>query len=71
MTRMSEAEVSLRLALWLIKNELAEGAVEVAIDGAQIQTGETVHFKLGEFLAACEWSRKPRGGVAEVRSEGV
>ncbi len=35
MTRTSQAEVSHRLALWLNKNELAEGTVEVAIDGAQ------------------------------------
>ncbi|MGH7220979.1 MAG: hypothetical protein ACREI1_11710 [Nitrospiraceae bacterium] len=63
MIRMSEAEVSLRLALWLIKNELAEGTVDVAIDGAQIKTGETVHFKLGEFLAACEWRRESPGAA--------
>src|SRR5207244_6197768 len=62
MTRMSEAEVSLRLALWLIKSELAEGTVEVAIDGAQIQIGETVQFKLGEFLASCEWRKERPGG---------
>lgn len=58
MTRMPEAEVSLRLALWLIKNELTEGPVEVAIDGAQVQTGETVHFKLADFLASCEWRKE-------------
>jgi hypothetical protein len=60
---MPEAEVSLRLALWLIKNELAEGPVEVAIDGAQIQTGEMVHFKLGDFLASCDWRRESPGAA--------
>jgi hypothetical protein len=47
---MSEAEVSLRLAFHLLDNGLAASDVDVAIDGAQIRTGGTVHFSIAEFL---------------------
>lgn len=55
MSRMPEAEVSLRLAFWLISNDLVAGRVEVAIDGAQVQTAGVVHFDLPAFLAQCGW----------------
>ena len=48
--RMSEAEVSLRLAFFLISHDIVVGDVRVAIDGAQVQTGEAVHFPILEFL---------------------
>ncbi|WML34329.1 hypothetical protein [Clostridium sp. OS1-26] len=51
-TQMSEAEVSLTLALYLIRNNLVTSDVLVAIDGAQIKTGSTVHFQIEEFLLA-------------------
>jgi hypothetical protein len=48
---MSEAEVSLRLAFYLIANGLAVGNVRVAIDGAQVRTTQGIHFPLVDFLA--------------------
>ena len=50
--RMSEAEVSLRLALYLLRNGHAAGDVQVALDGAQIQTANDVHFPLRDFLVS-------------------
>jgi hypothetical protein len=49
--RMSEAEVSLRLAFYLLDCDLAASDAEVAIDGAQVKTGETIHFRIGDFIA--------------------
>lgn len=48
--KMSEAEVSLRLAFYLVSNDMVLDDVRVAIDGAQIRTGERVHFPIGDFL---------------------
>lgn len=48
--KMPEAEVSLRLALYLIRNKLVSSDVLVALDGAQIKTGNTIHFHINEFL---------------------
>jgi hypothetical protein len=44
--KMSEAEVSLRLAFWLADQGLAADSIDIAIDGAQIRTDATVHFDL-------------------------
>ena len=49
--KMAEAEVSLRLALHLLRSRLVVADVEVAIDGAQVQTNGVVHFPIREFLA--------------------
>jgi hypothetical protein len=48
---MPEAEVSLRLAFYLMAKRLTSSPVRVAIDGAQIQTGQKVHFAIKAFLA--------------------
>ncbi len=48
--KMPEAEVSLRLALFLLRNKLVSTDVSVALDGAQIKTGNTIHFHIYEFL---------------------
>src|SRR2546422_386079 len=48
--RMSEAEVSLRVAFHLLDRDLAASDVEVAIDGAQIRTGDAIHFSIAEFV---------------------
>lgn len=56
-TRMAEAEVSLRLAEWLIKNKLVTAPVEVAIDGAQVKTGDLIHFDLPGFLLRTRWEK--------------
>lgn len=48
--RMQEAEVSLRIALHYIKSGKTYQDVEVAIDGAQIKTGNKVHFDIVDFV---------------------
>jgi hypothetical protein len=52
---MSEAEVSLRLALWLIAQNRVVGDVSVAIDGAQVRIGDTIHFPVAAFLTSLGW----------------
>lgn len=47
---MKEAEVSLRVALFYIMNDLTDKDVSVSIDGAQIKTGNTVHFDIYSFV---------------------
>lgn len=54
---MPEAEVSLRLAFWLIERGLTSEPVSVALDGAQIKTTDRVHFDLMGFLAAAKWTQ--------------
>jgi hypothetical protein len=61
--RMPEAEVSLRLAFWLFERKIAPGPVEVAIDGAQVQLLDRVHFDLVGFMSGCGWA-KQRDGTA-------
>jgi hypothetical protein len=53
--RMPEAEVSLRFAAHLLFSGAAVGDVSVAIDGAQVQTGDTTHFDPIAFLAGLGW----------------
>lgn len=48
--KFPEAEVSLRVALYYIKNKLTEADVAVSIDGAHIKTGNQVHFDIQQFL---------------------
>jgi len=55
--KMPEAEVSLRLAFHLIEQELAASDVQVAIDGAQVKTGNTIHFDISKFLLGLEWKK--------------
>jgi hypothetical protein len=54
--KMGEAEVSLRLAFYLVGNDLVTSEVSVAIDGAQVKTQDLVGFPIAEFLkgAGCE-----------------
>ena len=47
---MTEPEVSLRLAMYYIKNHLTEQDVKVSIDGAHIKTGKVLHFDIERFL---------------------
>ncbi len=47
---MTEPEVSLRLAMYYIKNHLTEQDVKVSIDGAHIKTGKVLHFDIESFL---------------------
>ncbi len=52
---MTEAEVSLRVAMHYIENNLVSSNVKVAIDGAQVQTGNRVHFDVVNFLKDQGW----------------
>ena len=47
---MTEPEVSLRLAMYYIKNHLTEHDVKVSVDGAHIKTGKALHFDIEGFL---------------------
>ena len=56
--KMSEAEVSLRLALFLIRSKLIVDQVSIAIDGAQIKIGNTIHFSIKSFSQDNECRKK-------------
>jgi hypothetical protein len=58
---MPEAEVSLRLAFWLINNRLVDGTVEVSLDGAQVRIGETAQCDLENFMGRHGWERSAVG----------
>ncbi len=47
---MKEAEVSIRVAIYYIRNGLTQENVKLSIDGAHIKTKETVHFDIFNFL---------------------
>lgn len=66
-SRMPEAEVSLRLALFLIQEGLAHESevVKVAIDGAQIRTTQGIHFDVAQFFARSQFN-----GWANDAAEG-
>lgn len=53
--RMPEAEVTLRLAMYLISGSYTNNDVVCAIDGAQVKVGSTVIFPIIEFLNAEGW----------------
>ncbi|EHN67960.1 hypothetical protein VFSR5_2685 [Aliivibrio fischeri SR5] len=53
--KMPEAEVTLRLAISLIEKGKVIGDVVTAIDGAQVKTGNTIHFPIREFLDSSGW----------------
>jgi hypothetical protein len=53
--RMSETEVSLRLAIHLVVSGRVKSDVVVALDGAQVQIGQTQHFDVPEFLRFLGW----------------
>lgn len=46
---MNEAEVSLYIANYYLKNNLTNDDVFVSIDGAHIKTKEVVHFDIKNF----------------------
>lgn len=52
---MSEAEVSLLLAIHLVASERASSDVQVALDGAQVKIGNNHHFNVVEFMQARDW----------------
>lgn len=48
--KMSEAEVSILLAHYLIQNRMVQSDVTVSIDGAHVKIGEVIHFEIFEYL---------------------
>jgi hypothetical protein len=48
--KMQEAEVSIHVALYYLRNQLTDKDVHISIDGAHIKTKETVHFEIESFL---------------------
>ena len=48
--KLPEAEVSLRIALYYIKNKLTDSNVSVSIDGAHVKTGNQIHFNIQQFM---------------------
>ena len=60
--RMAEAEVSLRLAEYLLTLSGADKSVEVVIDGASVKVGERDIFQIGKFLEERGWLQKGRIG---------
>jgi hypothetical protein len=59
---MPEAEVSLRLAFYLLGRPESSGTADVAIDGAQVGIAGTEVFPLVAFLAQEGWSPTERTG---------
>ncbi|MCE2571827.1 hypothetical protein [Motilimonas eburnea] len=53
--RMPEAEVTLRLAMYLIRGSYTNDDVICAIDGAQVKVGSNIVFPIIEFLNAEGW----------------
>lgn len=60
--RMPEAEVSLRLAFWLIETKRVTSDVRVAIDGAQVAIGEVIHFPIIDFMKLSGWKSSKQTG---------
>jgi len=63
---MPEAEVSLRVAFYLLRSRLTDLPVRVAIDGAQVQTAGTLHFDIDGFLS--DFGCAPVGATATWRA---
>ena len=47
---MKEAEVSIRIALYYICNNITRENVRISIDGAHIKTKDTIHFDIWNFM---------------------
>jgi hypothetical protein len=60
--RMPEAEVSLRLAFYLLGQPGSDGMAQVAIDGAQVKLGSKVIFPIDEFLTHHGWPQTAQDG---------
>jgi len=58
--KMTEAEVSLRLAIFFAEHPDISGHIIVAIDGAQVKVKEKIIFPLFDFMRDCGWA-KPAG----------
>ena len=69
--QMREAEVSLRLALYLLVNDRVTDDVSVAIDGAQVQVAGRVIFDIHGFLASRCLSRPGDGWRGRYEISGT
>ena len=47
-----------RLAFGLLAEGLVADDLDLAIDGAQVKTGDTVHFPITEFLHTVGWDQE-------------
>ena len=72
--RMPEAEVSLRLAFFILASEGSDGAASVAIDGAQVRVHGRQVFPIAVFLREAGWEQVSRQGKngwqGEYRRDG-
>lgn len=59
---MPEAEVSLRLAFYLLSKSDSSGSASIAIDGAQVQCDGRIIFPLVEFLREMNWQQIEQSG---------
>ncbi|WP_246777339.1 hypothetical protein [Microvirga sp. VF16] len=55
--RMSDAEVALRLAEFILSLPASGAMASVAIDGASIKVGDAVAFNIGRFMAGTGWEQ--------------
>jgi hypothetical protein len=55
--RMPEAEVSLRLAEFILSLPRSGAMASVAIDGASIKVGDAVIFNIGRFMVGTGWEQ--------------
>jgi hypothetical protein len=62
--RMSEAEVALRLAEFLLSLPHSGAMASVALDGASIKVGDAIVFDISRFMAGIGWEqiREPQFG---------
>jgi hypothetical protein len=60
--RMPEAEVTLRLAFWLISAEGSGQDVKIAIDGACVQIEDVTIFEIARFLQESGWKMMNQSG---------
>ncbi len=58
--KMPEAEVSLRLAFWLLEHGVKSQTVSVAIDGAQVRSRIGTVFEIEAFLEGAGWRKADR-----------
>jgi hypothetical protein len=55
--KMSEAQVSLLLAIHLVSTEKVASDVQVALDGAQVKIGNDQHFDVVSFMDSHRWKQ--------------
>lgn len=55
--RMSEAEVALRLAAFILSLHHSGAMASVTIDGASINVGDAIVFDIGRFMAGIGWEQ--------------